>query len=268
MWAVSAAGFRLIWRAQYFGVLLGFALVLVLAALMSAQFSARQPATVALDVGISVVRVLLPFLVALQAQELIAKEFDRRLYLSTFAYPASRTLWLMGRFSVILCSAWLALAFLMSILAILVSWVSEWYGQATPVSVGWPLFVVASMQALDLLVVVSVALFLGVVASTPSFVMLGVLGFVLIARSFAAVVALLGDSPWVVGDVGDEYRGGLNLLSYFLPDLGGLDVRAVALYGRVDLLSVDVVWVALGCLSYSVLFLVLSCSAIQRKIVA
>jgi uncharacterized membrane protein len=58
-------------------------LLVVSGAWLASQFSPRQPATVALDVGLSFIRILIPFLALLQSQELVAREVERRLIMSS-----------------------------------------------------------------------------------------------------------------------------------------------------------------------------------------
>ncbi len=117
---------------------------------------------------------------------------------------------------------------------------------------------------LDLLLLTAVATLLAVVASTPSFVLIGTFGFMLVARSFSAIVELLTRNAFVVGDA-ESYRSGIGLLGYLLPDLGALDVRMVALYGKLELLPADWPWLVLSCLVYAVGLLALAVWALNRK---
>jgi hypothetical protein len=103
-----------------------------------------------------------------------------------------------------------------------------------------------------------------VVASTPSFVLIGTFGFMLVARSFAAIIALLTRDAWLVSDA-ESYRAGVGALGYLLPDLGALDVRIVALYGQLDLLPADWPWLLLSTLAYAIGLLGLAVWALQRK---
>ena len=71
-------GFRIAFRARLAWLAVGSLLVLMVTTLLSAQFSGRQPATVALDVGLSALRLLLSLVLVLMTQELLSREFDRR----------------------------------------------------------------------------------------------------------------------------------------------------------------------------------------------
>ncbi|CAD5375587.1 membrane hypothetical protein [Pseudomonas sp. OF001] len=258
------SGLRLAQRAHFPALAGGALVVLVLAAWMAAQFSARQPTTVALDVGFSAMRLLLPLVMVLMTQELLSREFDRRYFLSSLTYPRARHRLLLGRFAALamLC---LGLLLVMSVvLGLAVTLIGKGYEQVTPVSLGQPYLVAIAFLALDLLVLTALAAFLAMVASTPSFVLVGTFGFLLVARSFAAIVELLNRNAAVVADA-EGYRAGIGTLGYLLPDLGALDVRMVALYGRLDFLPADWPWLVLGCLAYAFALLGLAVWALQRK---
>ncbi|EXF46236.1 hypothetical protein BAY1663_01293 [Pseudomonas sp. BAY1663] len=85
-----------------------------------------------------------------------------------------------------------------------------------------------------------------------------------IARSFGAITELLTRNTMVVGDA-ESYRSGITLLSYLLPDLGALDVRMVALYGKLEFLPADWPWLVLSNLTYTVGLLALAVWVLQRK---
>jgi len=258
------AGVRLALRARYLWLASCSLLVLALAALMAAQFSGRQPATVALDIGLSVMRLLLPLVLVLMTQELLSREFDRRYFLNSLTYPRPRHKLLLGRF---LAVAALTLGLLLAmalLLALLVEVVGQGYAQGTPVALGGHYLVTIGFIGVDLLLLTALACLLAVVASTPSFVLIGTFGFMLVARSFAAIVELLSRDASLVGDA-ESYRAGVGLLGYLLPDLGALDVRMVALYGTMDFLPVDWPWLLLSSLAYIVALLALAVWALQRK---
>lgn len=262
--ANAYVGFRLAFRARFAWLAAGSLLVLILAALLAAQFSGRQPATVAVDIGLSVLRLLLPLAVVLTTQELLSREFDRRYFLNTLSYPHPRHSFLLGRFATVSLLTLGLLLLLAAALALLVWYIGNSYEQATPVALGQHYLITIAFIGVDLLVLVAVASLLAVVASTPSFVLIGTLGFMLVARSFGAIVELLTRNTAVVTDA-ENYRSGVGLLGYLLPDLGALDVRMIALYGRMELLPADWPWLLLSCLVYTVGLLGLAVWALQRK---
>jgi Cu-processing system permease protein len=251
-------------RARFGFIALWLVIITCLAAWMGGQFSGRQPATVALDVGISVIRVVVPILGILMLQELISREFERRYFLSSLTYPRPRHYFLLGRLVGLLILLSLLLLVLAVLLAVVVIWVGKGYAQATPVSLGLPYWVTFLFVFLDLLVVLSMGALLAVVASTPSFIIIGSVGFMLIARSFSTIVYLLQHDGWLVSNSG-AYGGSLNLLMYVMPDLAALDVRMVALYGRMELLPADWPWLALYSAAYALALLAVSVYALNRK---
>ena len=241
-----------------------FVFFLLLAIWLVFPFSGRQPVTTALDVGLSILRLGLPILLALFVQELVGRELEGRLYLSSLAYPVSRVRWLLQRYLIVVFVVLLLLTLCALTLASAVAYLSLSYAQSTPVSLGWPYVVTILFYELDLLVLTSLAFFLAVVARTPSFVLLGTLGFMLIARSYSSVIYLLAQDAWLVTDA-EEYRSGLGWLGYVLPDLGGLDVRILALYGELEMLPSDWPLLVAGSLFYSLALLLLAIWCLQRK---
>ncbi|KGK84793.1 hypothetical protein DP64_03785 [Stutzerimonas degradans] len=197
-------------------------------------------------------------------QELLSREFDRRYFLNTFSYPHPRHILLLGRFAAIATLTLGLLLLLATALALLVWFIGRGYAQATPVALGLHYLVTIAFICADLLLLAAVASLLAVIASTPSFVLIGTFGFMLVARSFGTIVELLTRNTTVVSDA-ESYRSGIGLLGYLLPDLGALDVRMVALYGRMELLPADWPWLLLSCLTYTVGLLGLAVWALQRK---
>ncbi|WP_312937930.1 hypothetical protein [Stutzerimonas nitrititolerans] len=257
-------GVRLALRARYLWLAGCSLLVLALSALLAAQFSGRQPATVTLDIGLSVMRLLLPLVLVLMTQELLSREFDRRYFLNTLSYPHPRHSLLLGRFFAVAALTLGLLLFIAGALALLVWSIGQGYAQSTPVALGYHYLVTIGFMALDLLVLTALATLLAVAASTPSFVLIGTFGFMLVARSFGAIIELLTRNAYVVSD-SDSYRSGVGVLGYLLPDLGALDVREIALYGKMAFLPADWPWLVLSNLAYVVGLLALAVWALNRK---
>lgn len=257
-------GVRLAFRASFLWLALSALVVVVAAAWLAALFSGRQPVVVALDIGLSVIRLWLPLVLVLMTQELLAREFERRYFLNTLAYPRSRHHLLIGRFLAVVFLTFGLLVALALGLALLVWWVGLDSARTTPVELNWLYVITIAFIALDMLLLSAMACFLAVVASTPSFVLIGTFGFMLVARSFGAIVELLTRNSYVVGDA-ETYRSGIGLIGYLLPDLGGLDVRMIALYGKIEFLPIDWPWLLLSCLAYALGLLALAVWVLQRK---
>lgn len=258
------SGLRLALRAHYLWLAGCSLLALALAALLAAQFGGRQPATVALDVGLSVMRLLLPLVLVLMTQELLSREFDRRYYLNSLTYPRPRHRLLLGRF---LAVAGLTQGLLLAMalfLAILVWLIGQRGVQGTPVALDHHYLITIGFIGVDLLQLTALACLLAVLASTPSFVLIGTFGFMLVARSYGAIVELLSSNAGVVVNA-EGYRASLGVLGYLLPDLGALDLRMLALYGKPEFLPADWPWLLLSNLAYAFALLALAVWALQRK---
>ncbi len=246
--------FRLIFKSNILWVALGIVVFVLSAMVMASLFSGRQPATVALDVGLSVVRLLFPLFIVFLVQELFSREFERRYCLSTLTYPRSRILFLLSRFSAVFLCVLILLLFIALLLVQVVKAIGAGYQQSSPVALNGYFFLVNAFLMLDFLFVISLAVFLAVYASVSSFVLVGVFGLVIIGRSYSSILHLLdGDSSLVVGV--EEYSLGLNILRYCLPDLGALDVRAISLYGQIQFLPNDWFWLVVTCLVYSLVMI-------------
>lgn len=257
-------GLRIAFRSR-FSWLAGSSLFLMtLAAYLSAQFSGRHPGTVAMDVGLSVIRLILPLVVVLITQEVLSREFDRRYYLNSLSCPHPRYNLLLGRFLSIVLLTFGLLIVLAASLALLVWAVTLDYTQSTPTNLGALFLITVTFIGIDLLVLTTVATLLAVVASTSSFVLVGTLGFMLVARSFGAIIELLTNNTGLVDDA-ESYRSRVGLLGYLVPDLGALDIRMITLYGRIEFLPPDWPWLILSNLVYAVGLLSLAIWALQHK---
>ena len=236
----------------------------LLATALAAEFGGRHPQTVALDVGLSTLKLVIPLFIVFQVQELFSREFERKYYLLSLAYPISRLNWLIGR-CLALTTVFSALLILITtLLALYVNWRTGDIHQSTPISLGVPLWLTVTFFWFDMLSILTLAVFLAVVASTPSFVLIGTIGFMLIARSYSTVLALLASSSGLV-DNAETYRSNVGILGYLLPDLGALDIRMVTLYNNMELLPADWPLLLSSVLFYSASFLALSLVIFQRK---
>lgn len=255
---------RLCHRAKFFWIVCGSLFVVVLAMALSAYFGGRQPLTVALDVGFSTLRLLMPLLTILIVQEFFSNEFDKRYFLVSLTYLSARSGFLLGRFIVLLAML-IVILFVLALLQIfLVNVTGNFYPQATPVDMGGPYLIAMVFVLLDLVVLAALATLLAIVASTPSFVLLGTIGFMLVARSYGEIVELLSNNVGLVANA-EGYRSSLGLLGYLFPDLGALDLRMLALYGKLEFLPHDWLWLVISSLGYVLGLLSLALWALQRK---
>lgn len=250
--------------ARFLSVSAYLASTLCLLVPLTAQFSGRHPATVGLDAGISFIRLALPVLAVVSIHEIFSREFDRKLYLSSLTYPRPRYYFLTGRVSAI---GFLLLG-LLSFLAVLLGGLTTWIGYSLPQGaspdLGLPYAVTIAFIALDLLVVLAIGTLIAITTKTPSFVLIGTLGFMLVSRSYSAIVALLTRDKTLVGDA-ETYQSSLSLLGYLLPDLAALDVRMISLYGDWQFLPDDWPLRVISTLAYTAALFALSVWALNRK---
>lgn len=254
---------KIFWRQRFLGFIVFSAVAVSGAAFLAYEFGGRQPVTSALDVGFSVIRLIVPLFIVVWAQELFFREFDRRIYLSSMAYPVSRAYWFLARALVIIFAVLLVAAIDFFVLALTVDFfrseVVGWEG-----ALGGAYWVYFVFCFVDFIVLVSVALLLSVVSSGASFILIGTFGFMLFARSYASVIALLARDATLVGASG-VYSGGISGLGYFVVDLAALDVRGISLYGDWRMLPDDWFFSILAALAYAASFLIFSVWFLNRK---
>lgn len=264
-WLVSL---RLIKSARLLSVAAYVLLVFIPLVLLAAEFSGRQPATVALDVGFSFVRAILPLYVILLAQELLGREIERRYFLVSFTYPRSRAAWLVGRICALVFVLYAVLVVMAVLQALVVTYVETTYKQGTPVALGLHYWITVGFIGLDLFVILSFVVLLTVAARTPGFVMVGAIGFVLISRSYGAIIELLrqGENAFVAKLADQEhYTRSLSFLNFIMPDLGALDVRSISLYGNMDFLPADWVMRSAAAMTYGFVLLLVSAWVLRRR---
>lgn len=255
---------RLALRARFLSFTFWTVVGLFTIVFLGAQFSGRQPGTVGLDVGLSTIRLALPVLTVLLLQEVLSREFDRKLFLTSLTYPRPRYGFLLGRVTAIGVLVLGLLASLAILLAVATDWIGQGVSQSRLPALGLPYLVTIVFVALDLLVVLAIGTLLSVLATTPSFVLIGTLGFMLVARSFSAIVALLTRDSTLVGHT-EAYQSSLSIIGYLLPDLAALDVRMIALYGEWSFLPSDWALRVVATLAYTAALFAMAVWALNRK---
>jgi len=264
MWPVFRFTLLLVFRSRALLVMALIGLALLGLAWVASGFSPRQPQTVALDVGISFIRLVLPLLGILLTQELVVKEIERKTILSTLTYPQSRTVYLLGRYAGIALILLLLLAALGALLGVIVIGLSAAYAQATPVSLGWPYVLTLALNGLDMLAILAFTFLLAAIATTPAVVLLGGLGFMVVARSIGTALQILHASNTVV-EHGQTLQSGLRHALYVVPDLGLLDIRAAALYGQLAMIKEPWWLLILVPLTYTAALLALAVWRFSRR---
>lgn len=264
MGAVIRFSLLLIFRSRIlWGALAGVVFMLGLA-WVGFTFSGRQPQVVALDLGLSFIRFFVAIFGVLLIQELVAKETERRYVFTSLTYPCVRSTFLIGRFLAVYVLSLATLVAMMAALAVVVHLFGFEYGQKTPVNVGGLLLLVSAFVATDVFVVLAFSTLLAVVASVPGLVLLLSAGFMIVARGWSAILSLLQSEGADLG-FSEQYREGVSWLRYLLPDLGGLDVRAVALYDDIALLPAGSGDILLASLAYGFFLLAIACLRFERR---
>lgn len=246
-------------------VVAGIMVILLAAcAWLSAQFSPRQPATVALDIGLSFIRVAVPFWFLLQTQDLLAREIDRRLILTSLTYPRSRTSFVLARyFAIVLVTLGLT-ALLFIVLAGIVDLSGQDYDQVTKVSLGVPYLVTFFFLILDFAVVTAFAVMLSTISTIPNLVFLAGFGFMIAARSASTIIQLLERENQLVKGA-HWYHQGLQGMQWAMPDLAALDVRPIALYNKMELLPQAPWALVVMALAYVAVLLTVACLRFERR---
>jgi ABC-type transport system involved in multi-copper enzyme maturation permease subunit len=207
-------------------------LLAVVAAYLASQFSGRQPATVALDVGLSSLRLIGVLLVLFWVQELFARDVDRRVLFTTLTFPVPRSHYLLGRFAAVATLAALAVLIFGLLIGILGWTVSQGYAQPTPIRPGLPLVATLAYTWLDLVTVAAFTFLIASLSTTPFLPFALGLAFALAARSLFPTLALLYGAQGVASDMRPTFGPLLEALRWLLPDLSRLDIRPAALYGN------------------------------------
>lgn len=239
--------------------------LLAVIAWLAGQFSPRQPATVALDVGLSFIRFVVPLLGLLQIQELLVREVDRRLILVSLTYPRSRSIFLVARYAAVSVVTWVMTVFLCLILAGVVTSLAVGHAQDTKVALGWPYLLTGGLLWLDVVVVLAFGTALATVATTPHLVFLAGIGFMIIARSASSIVHLLQSERELAIKGAELYEQGLSWVRWLIPDLAALDVRPITLYGKMELLESSLSALVVMSLAYIAVLLVLACQRFRTR---
>lgn len=230
MWKLTQSAWLSGMRAHSVRWLLVMAGVVLAVAWLAANFSARQPATVALDVGLSGMRLVLMLMALFWVQELLGKDIERKSLYFVLAYPVSREAYVVSRFVAVAGLLALGVTILGAALGGVLHVLPTTYSQPTPITLGWAYVLVLLGLWLDLLVITAFALWLCTLSTTPFLpLILGCL-FALAARSLGITLDFLLHSQ---NADPDQVRWLLPIIQagkWLLPDLSRLDWRDLALY--------------------------------------
>ena len=264
MWQHVTVAWRSGLRSRSFHALFVLGLLALGGAYLAAQFSARQPATVALDVCISCVRFIALLMTIFWCQELVAREVERRTVFLALAYPVPRSYYLLGRYIGVVALAAVAIGIL-GLMTVLSAHLAGFeYVQATPINLGSGLAVTLLGILLDVAVVGAVTMLIATISTTPLLPLALGAAFAIAARGWGQAMELLRDKAASPGDLEGTLRPALDAMRWVLPDLGRLDVRAAALYDQWPT-GPAFFWTVATSVAYIVIILAFSVILFRRR---
>ena len=230
MWPFLVSAWRAGLRSRSIQAVLALGVLLVGVAYLSASFSPRQPRTVALDVGLTGLRVSLILFALFWVQELVGREIDRRTVLFSLTYPVARGNYVVGRYLGVTGLLALVALLLGGLLWIAVRTTGGDYQQGFVIAAGAPYWITVFGLWVDAVVVAAFALWLSTLSTVPMLPLALGLAFAVGGKSLGSVADYLGK-----GADGDpelmRFAPFINAIQWILPDLSRLDWRAWPMYG-------------------------------------
>ncbi len=263
MWTFLLSAWRAGLRSRSIQAILILGALLVGVAHLSASFSPRQPQTVALDVGLSGLRVTLILFALFWVQELVAREIERRTVLFALTYPVARGHYIVGRYLGVLGLIALAAILLGMLLWLVVLTLGKGYAQGFEIAPGVPFWFAVAGTWLDAAVVAAFALCVATFSTVPMLPLALGLAFAVGGKSLGAVAEYLAKGAEGDADL-MRFAPIIEVIQWVLPDLSRLDWRNWPMYG----LAPDGQAAALGlilAMSYSALLLSLAVMIFTRR---
>lgn len=218
-------------RDRIFLSVFALGVALVALAYLSASFSPRQPATVALDVGLSGLRVSLVLFAVTLVQDLVGREVERRSIVLALSYPVHRSSYLIGRYLGILALTAVATLVLGFLLWIAVMLSALHYDQQFRVSLGLAYWATLFGVWADVAVVAAFTLWIATLSTVTMLpLVLGIL-FAIAGRAVGAVFDFLTSGADGQPDLVTSFGPALDAIRWILPDLSRLDWRVWPMYG-------------------------------------
>lgn len=251
-------------RAHALKALVIIAIALVGLSLFASSFSARQPMTVGLDVGISSLRLILLLMTLMWSQILLANEIERKTLYFTLSYPYSRTQYLLARFSSIALLSIFG-TFLLGALLWGALTLTNWsYDAELRPKLDERLILLFLGIALDLTVVLAFNFLLCTLSTTPFLPFLLSLAFAVSARGLGPTFDYLREARLADPDHVRWFGPLLEYAYLWLPDLSRLDWRIGVLHS-LPMDSTQIAWSILMAVCYIVLLLALACLVFERR---
>ena len=263
MWQFMLSAGRAGLRSRSIQAILILGALLVGIAYLAASFSPRQPQTVALDVGLSGLRVTLILFSLFWVQELVAREIERRTVLFALTYPVARGHYIVGRYLGVLALVALAAVLLGMLLWLVVLTLGKGYAQGFAVVPGFPYWLTVAGLWADAAVVTAFALWVATFSTVPMLPLALGLAFAVGGKSLGAVAEYMAK-----GADGDpallRLAPIIDAIQWVLPDLSRLDWRNWPMYGLApdgQAVGLSLVLAA----SYSTLLITLAVMTFTRR---
>lgn len=199
---------------------------------LAANFSARHPTTLAMDVGLSSLRFITILMALFWVQDLLAKDIERKSVMFVLAYPVPRSSFILGRFLGIALLCALAVLIVGSLLWLLLFIGPSDYNQTTPVDLGMAYWVTLLYQYLGVLVVVAFAVLISTISTTPMLPLVTGVAFAIACSAIGPTYDYLMTSDYADLEQQASLSPLLDSALWVLPDLSRLDIRIWALYGE------------------------------------
>jgi len=259
------SGWRSGLRGHSFRGLAVLAVALLGLAYLAAGFSARQPQSVALDVGLSGLRFSLVLMALFWVQELMTREVERRTVNLTLAYPIDRAAYVLGRFVAIAGLLLTAVVVLGAALWLATRYSSGGYTQARPVQLGLPYWIALLGIWLDVLVVTAFGVMLASLSTVAILPLAVGAAFAIAGKTLGPVMDFLfvREAEGIEG-LAERYSPIIDTLRWFLPDLSRLDWRPWPMYG-LQIETPIMLWSALMAIGYSALMLAIAVLVFRRR---
>ncbi len=238
--------------------------VLIAFAYLAASFSPRQPQTIALDIGFSVLRFTLVLLALFWVQDLFTREIDRKIILHSLALPASRAAFFVGRYLSVVALASISVVILGLCLLLAVLMASPGYEQEFSVDLGIPFWLALVGIVLDVAVIAAVASAVAMISTVPVLPLAIGAAFAIGGKALGASANYLargadGDTALV-----DRMGHWVDLVSVLIPDLSRLDWRQWSVYGAAPSAE-QLLWASAMAISYAAIALILGVRALQKR---
>jgi ABC-type transport system involved in multi-copper enzyme maturation permease subunit len=230
MWQFVLSTWRAGIRSRSIRAVLVVGLLLVGVAYLSASFSPRQPKTVALDVGLSGIRLSLVLFSLFWVLEMLGMEIQRRTVLFSLSYPTARGKYLLGRFLGISSLLGVAALLLGGLLWVVVLNSGGNYTQGFSIAAGSAYWATIFGLWLDVVVVTAFTVWVASISTVTMLPLALGLAFAMAGKSLGAVVDYLAQGA--EGDPSIQRLAPLiDAIQWVLPDLSRLDWRFWPMYG-------------------------------------